>query len=44
MQAAPEGPYRGLTDWNLQGTNGQSMNITIEGLGTLSNPVTVVEG
>lgn len=42
MQAAPDGPYRGLTDWNLQNTDGQSMNITIDRIGTLSNPVRVV--
>jgi len=44
MQAAPNGPFRGLTDWDLQLTNGRSMNITIDQIGTLSNPVHVVEG
>jgi 2-keto-4-pentenoate hydratase/2-oxohepta-3-ene-1,7-dioic acid hydratase in catechol pathway len=44
MQAAPDGPYRGLTDWNLQNTDGRSMNITLERIGTLSNPVRVVGG
>lgn len=42
MQAAPDGPYRGLTDWNLQNTDSQSMNIIIDRIGTLSNPVRVV--
>ncbi len=43
MQPAPGGQFRGLTDWDLQHTDGRSMNITIEGIGTLSNPVVLVE-
>lgn len=43
MQAAPNGPFRGLTDWDLQLTDGREMNITIDGIGTLSNPVHIVE-
>lgn len=44
MQPAPDGQFRGLTDWDLQIANEHTMNITIDKIGTLSNPVHVVEG
>lgn len=43
MQPAPDGPYRGLTNWDMQNADGHEMNITIQGIGTLSNPVMVLE-
>lgn len=43
MKAAEGGPFRGLTDWDLQHTDGRAMRIDIEHIGTLSNPV-IIEG
>lgn len=42
MRAAKDGNFSGLTDWDLQTTEGREMHIDIEGIGRLSNPVTVV--
>jgi 2-keto-4-pentenoate hydratase/2-oxohepta-3-ene-1,7-dioic acid hydratase in catechol pathway len=41
MAPAPGGSFRGLTDWDLQGTQGRAMRIEIEGIGALSNPITL---
>jgi 2-keto-4-pentenoate hydratase/2-oxohepta-3-ene-1,7-dioic acid hydratase in catechol pathway len=43
MRPAQDSRFRGLTDWDIQQTEGRPMNIAIEGIGTLSNPV-VIEG
>ena len=39
MKAADDGPYRGITDWDLRRVDGRPMRIDIDGIGTLSNPV-----
>lgn len=44
MAPAPDSAFRGLTDWNIQSTEGRPMRIRIEGIGELSNPVVVEEG
>ena len=43
MKAAEGGPFRGLTDWDLQHTEGRTMRIDIERIGSLSNPV-IIDG
>ena len=43
MKPADGGRFRGLTDWDLQSVEGRPMGIRIDGIGTLSNPVKVVE-
>lgn len=39
MKAAPDGPYRGITDWDIRRVDGRPMRITIDGIGELCNPV-----
>jgi len=41
MRPAQDSRFRGLTDWDIQQTEGRPMNIAIEGIGTLSNPVVI---
>lgn len=43
MRPAPDSPYRGLTDWDLQGVGGRPMRIDIDGLGSLVNPIAIEE-
>lgn len=44
MAPAPGSEFRGLTDWNLQSTEGRPMRIRIQGIGELSNPVRYENG
>lgn len=39
MRPADASPYRGITDWDIRRVAGRPMRISIESIGTLSNPV-----
>lgn len=43
MRPAEGGPHRGITDWDLREVGDRPMRIDIEGIGSLSNPVELVE-
>jgi 2-keto-4-pentenoate hydratase/2-oxohepta-3-ene-1,7-dioic acid hydratase in catechol pathway len=43
MRPADGGPYRGITDWDIRRVEGRPMRIDIEGIGSLSNPVELVQ-
>jgi 2-keto-4-pentenoate hydratase/2-oxohepta-3-ene-1,7-dioic acid hydratase in catechol pathway len=43
MRPAEGGPYRGITDWDIRRVGGRPIRIDIEGIGTLSNPIQLVE-